>query len=415
MKEAAKNTEAASRVKKHKSVNKDTNRSKLRELTRDLRERVKELNCLYGISRLVEQEGVSLDEIMQQVAELIPASWQYPEDTCARIKLTHGEFKTVDFLETVWKQSELITVNGNQFGTLEVCYLREKPHCDEGPFLKEERNLIHAIAERLGHIIEHKFAEDELQSLYEQERNLREKLQAEMRARVDFTRNLIHELKTPLTALVATSQLLIDEAEGTELGKLAQLVWEGANNVNNRIDELHDVIRGEIGKLKLELKPLNLKRLILSLVEETRALCLQRDVSINVELRERLLEVYADPVRVRQIMLNLLNNALKYASEGKKIVVAAKKRPGFGVVEVRDYGPGIVAKEQRNLFQPGYQSAYPEERTRGLGIGLALCRILVELHGGRIWVESKVGKGSSFFFTLPLLKSDGKKILGKVR
>lgn len=411
MKENVNNRKPASVLRKRGSINRNSNESKLSQLTHDLRERIKELNCLYGISRLVEQAGISLDEVLQQIVELIPASWQYPEDTCARIKLKDRESKTSNFLETSWRQSEVIMVNGNQYGTVEVYYLREKPESDEGPFLKEERNLIHVIAERLGHIIEHKFAEEELQSLYVQERDLREKLQAEMRARVDSTRNLIHELKTPLTALVATSQLLIDEAEGTELGKLAQLVWEGANNVNDRINDLHDVIRGEIGKLKLELKSVDLKDLVSSLLKETNAISQKSGVSINVELEEEIPEVHADPGRVRQILLNLLNNAFKYASEGKEIVIAARKRPGCIAVEVRDYGPGISIKEQRNLFQPGYQFSSSGERTGGLGIGLALCRMLVELHGGKIWVESKPGKGSRFFFTLPLTKSDGRKTL----
>jgi signal transduction histidine kinase len=105
------------------------------------------------------------------------------------------------------------TGNGKRFGTIEVYYTEEKPDCDEGPFLKEERNLIYVIAERLGHAIERQIAEDNVKFLYHRERALREKLQSEMRVRVDFTRKLIHELKTPLTALIATSQLLYDEMQ----------------------------------------------------------------------------------------------------------------------------------------------------------------------------------------------------------
>ncbi len=185
----------------HSSISGDANESKLREVAHNLKERIKELDCLYGISRLVEQDGISFNEILQKVVELIPASWQYPEDTCTRIMMRDSIFKTANFCETRWKQAEIISVNGKQSGTLEVYYLKEKPNCDEGPFIEEERRLIHAIAERLGHIAEHKLAESALQALYEQEKELREKLQAEMRARIDFTRNLIHELKTPLTAL----------------------------------------------------------------------------------------------------------------------------------------------------------------------------------------------------------------------
>lgn len=410
LKEVAKRTRNSAFAKKSEATASDADKSRLRELAHNLGERIKELNCLYGISRLVEQENTTLDEILQKVVELIPPAWQYPEDACALIKLEDREFKTANFRETIWKQGEVITVKGKRFGTVEVYYLNKELESDEGPFLKEERSLIHAVAERLGHIAEHKFAEQELQLLYEQERELREKLQAEMRARIDFTRNLIHELKTPLTALVATSQLLLDEAESSELGRLARHVWEGTNSLNNRIDELHDVVRGAIGKLKTELKPVDLKNLVQSLIEETRALARQNDVTINLNIEGTIPTVYADSTHVHQILLNLLNNAFKYAGEGKRIDIGARKDTNVVVVEVRDYGPGITPEEQPNLFQPGSQLAYTGERSGGLGIGLALCKMLVELHGGKMWVKSQPGKGSSFFFTLRLYKSGNKPV-----
>jgi K+-sensing histidine kinase KdpD len=214
--------------------------SELRALTHKFSERVKELNCLYGISRLVEDRNSSVDKILQGVVDMIPPAWQYPEITCACINLRKRRFKTAVFRETIWKQTEYLTVNGKRFGKLEVYYLEEKPECNEGPFLKEERNLIHAIAERTGHIIEHKLAEANLQTLYKREKKLHQRLQVEMKGRIDFTRNLIHELKTPLTSLVATSQLLLDEEKNERLSKLARYVSEGANSLNSRIDELHD-------------------------------------------------------------------------------------------------------------------------------------------------------------------------------
>jgi signal transduction histidine kinase len=378
--------------------------SELRVLTHKLSERIKELNCLYGISKLVEDRNTSVDEILQGVVDLIPPSWQYPKVTCACIKLKNNQFKTANFRETGWKQAEKIMVNGEQFGTIEIHYLEEKPESDEGPFLNEERNLIHIIAVRLGHIIEHRLAEASLQESYEQEKQLRERLQLEMQGRIDFTRNLIHELKTPLTSLVATSQLLLEEERDMKLGKLARYVWEGANGLNNRIDELHDVIKGEIGKLELELKPLNLGQLLLSLVDETQALARQHGVLINLKLQESLPEVYADAARVRQIVLNLLNNAFKYAAEGGRVTIKATAKSTYATVEVQDRGPGIAEHKVPHLFESEYQMAYPGERSGGLGIGLALCKLLVELHGGKIWVKSQAGKGSSFFFTLPLLR-----------
>lgn len=134
----------------------------LQKRTHDLGERVKELNCLYGLSRLVERSDISLEKIYQGSADLIPPSWQYPENTCARITIDDKEFKTDSFKKTKWKQSSDINVHGKKAGEVEVFYLEKRPIIDEGTFLKEERNLINALSEQLGHITERKRAEEAL-------------------------------------------------------------------------------------------------------------------------------------------------------------------------------------------------------------------------------------------------------------
>jgi two-component system nitrate/nitrite sensor histidine kinase NarX len=133
----------------------------LRKRTRDLEERAKELHCLFAISNLVEAPGISLDQILQGTVDLMPPAWQYPQVAAARVLLEDQVFETHNFEQTVWKQSSDILVQGERIGALEVYYLEERPSSDEGPFLKEERNLLNAIAERLGRIIERIRAETE--------------------------------------------------------------------------------------------------------------------------------------------------------------------------------------------------------------------------------------------------------------
>jgi signal transduction histidine kinase len=375
--------------------------ARLKEITSNLTERVKELNCLYGLSRLSENQALTIDEILQGVIDLVPPAWQYPEITCARIKLKNREITSVNFQTTIWSQEQNIMVNQKRFGLIGVYYREERPHCDEGPFLKEERNLLYVIAERLGHTIERKMAEDNVKFLYQRERELREKLQTEMRIRVDFTRKLIHELKTPLTALIATSQLLYDETSGEKYGKLAKYIRDSAENLNRRIDEMHDVVRGEIGTLRINMQPVDISILLRSLKDETAALAKQCGMAIELDFGGQLPEVHADPDRLRQIILNLINNAFKYARDGKRITIKAAVEEEFLRVEVMDFGPGIPEIRQKTLFEPGYQLKYHEERSGGLGIGLALCKTLIELQGGKIWVQSSAGNGASFFFTIP--------------
>jgi len=144
---------------------KKLNRSDTEELglvSHRLRERIKELNCLYDISSFRDATDYSLDAVLQTVIDFIPPAFQYPEITCARIIFDRYEFTTQNFKDTRWKLAHEITVNNERIGTLEVCYLEEKPAIDEGPFLKEARNLIGAIAETLAKIIEREWAEAEI-------------------------------------------------------------------------------------------------------------------------------------------------------------------------------------------------------------------------------------------------------------
>jgi len=137
----------------------------LQKRTYDLGERVKELNCLYAISKIIDKQDISLGEAFQGIINLIPPAWQYPEIACAQVILEGRVFRTDNFKETIWKQSSDIIVYGNQIGTLEVFCREDKPEEDDGPFLKEERHLINAIARRLGELTEQKRAEEKIKDL----------------------------------------------------------------------------------------------------------------------------------------------------------------------------------------------------------------------------------------------------------
>jgi DNA-binding CsgD family transcriptional regulator len=140
-----------------------------------LRERVKELRCLYGIAKLVERHEPSLDGLLQDAVDLLPPSWQYPEITCARIIYEHKEYRSSGFRETGYKQAADIVLAGRKAGVVEVYYTKKMPPADEGPFLKEERSLIDAVAERLGRTANRMRMEEELRGAYDQ-------LQVERRA-----------------------------------------------------------------------------------------------------------------------------------------------------------------------------------------------------------------------------------------
>ncbi|NMC58434.1 MAG: PAS domain S-box protein [Candidatus Methanofastidiosa archaeon] len=136
----------------------------------NLKERVKELNCLYDIAKVNEIPKITLDQLFQKVVDKIPLGWKYPEITCSRIKFENQEIKTINFTETKWKLESPINAYNDVVGKLEVFYLEERPELEEGPFLTAEKKLVIAIAERLGHILERKYTE---QALLESEQKFR--------------------------------------------------------------------------------------------------------------------------------------------------------------------------------------------------------------------------------------------------
>jgi signal transduction histidine kinase len=137
-------------------------------------------------------------------------------------------------------------------------------------------------------------------------------------------------------------------------------------------------------------------------VDYVSPVAFDRGQTLVTELPNSLPLVKADEVRLRQIVLNLLNNALKFTQEGGKIILRVTQKADSLIIEVEDNGPGIDDKEQAHLFEPYRRLEASEERLSGLGLGLALCKTLVELHGGKIWAKSQAGKGSIFTFSIPL-------------
>lgn len=251
-------------------------------------------------------------------------------------------------------------------------------------------------------ITERKQVEKERERLYQQEKKLRMELQEEIRKRTEFTRALVHELKTPLTPIMASSEMLVVELKEGPLLRLAKNVYEGAQNLNRRIDELLDLARSEIGALRLNLQMISPLKIIQEVITHTAPLAAENQQTLQAELPPSLPTICADEDRVRAILLNLINNAIKFTPPGGKITVRARQEETKVVVEIQDTGRGIDEKEIGRLFQPYYRMERDRERLSGLGLGLALSRRFVEMHNGSLWVTSQKGIGSTFAFSLPI-------------
>ncbi|MEE8471167.1 MAG: ATP-binding protein, partial [Dehalococcoidia bacterium] len=270
--------------------------------------------------------------------------------------------------------------------------------------LVEERTaeLRNANEQLQSEIVERAMIEAKLRDHFEKEKELRQQLEAEISKRVEFTRTLTHELKTPLTSVLASGDVLVSELREEPLLSLAKNVSRGASDLNSRIDELLDLAKGEVGMLELKLEPVDMLQSLREIVERMSPVTSKEGQSLIADLPPSLPLVQADTARLQQVVTNLISNASKFTPEGGKITLRVREKDAALVVEVQDTGRGITREEQKRLFEPYYRIEGDTERFSGLGLGLPLCKTLVELHRGQIWVRSQPGKGSTFGFSLPL-------------
>ncbi|MEN8614390.1 HAMP domain-containing sensor histidine kinase [Dehalogenimonas sp. THU2] len=234
-------------------------------------------------------------------------------------------------------------------------------------------------------------------------KRLNQELDREIQRRAEFNRALVHELKTPLTAMLASAELFVDELSGDPRQDLAKNIYRAAQNLDRRTDELLDVTRGEIGILTVTAKPGDIGPLLVSMADTLRPAAARKRHSLNIDIPDNLPPVKMDDDRVRQVLYNYLTNAIKYTPERGRITLKAYPADSELKVEVIDSGPGISREAQIRLFEPYYRVPRSGgEQLSGLGLGLALSKMIIGLHNGRVWVESAPGKGTTFGFALPL-------------
>jgi signal transduction histidine kinase len=219
-----------------------------------------------------------------------------------------------------------------------------------------------------------------------------------------FIDTLSHELKTPLTTIIAAAGLLAEELEGIadkSSQKLIQTIIQNSNTLEKRLVELLDIVKTGSGKIQLHLEPVDMKSLILGTCAQVSPLLRGKEQQLTTDIPASLPLIHGDGPRLEQVMLNLMTNAVKFTPAGGTICVKAREQDAAIMVAVRDNGIGIPREEQSRLFKPYSRIAADRQRQPGLGLGLALAKQVVELHGGKIWVDSETGEGSTFTFSLP--------------
>ena len=222
----------------------------------------------------------------------------------------------------------------------------------------------------------------------------------------EFLANMSHELRTPLNAIVGFSQVLKQKLFGEVNDKQDEYlddILSSADHLLSLINDILDLSKVEAGQVELETGVFSLREALERGVVMVRERASKNGVALQLELDPGVDLIEGDERRIRQVVFNLLSNAVKFTPRGGRVDVSTARVDGEVRVAVADTGPGISGEDRERIFEEFQQAkATNGERPEGTGLGLALSRSLVELHGGRIWVESEPGKGSTFTFTLPV-------------
>jgi len=228
-----------------------------------------------------------------------------------------------------------------------------------------------------------------------------------------FVATMSHELKTPVTAIKAYSETIIDSLEDIDVETLKsflETILEQASHLEKLINELTDFSKIESGIFELNKEDFDLVELCKNVIDSLQELAASKEVKITFVEPEKDVIIYADRNRIRQVLINLIENGIKYSDKNKEnkfVQLKVKEEKENILVIVEDNGVGIPEDLREKVFERFFRvESYLTSEVGGTGLGLAICKNIIEKHGGKIWVESELGKGSHFFFTIPI-RGDG--------
>jgi signal transduction histidine kinase len=357
----------------------------------ELRERVKELTCLYGIAQLVERPEVAQDELLQDIVALLPPAWLHPKIAQARIIVDGHSYTTLGFQDGRHQQTANIVVNGERRGVVEVVYTEECPELDEGPFLKEERNLIDAVARELALIIERKKAEEDKIKLQEQLRH------ADRLATIgQLSAGIAHELNEPLGNILGFA----------ELAKQASGLPQQAEQDLQKIVKASLYAREIIRKLMLFARQMpqqnshvDLNQIVVEALSFFEVRFAKEGIKLVRALATDLPAIVADAAQLTQVLVNLVVNAIQAMPAGGTLNVQTFADANHVVLVVEDTGIGMSEEVMKQIFVPFFTT---KGVGQGTGLGLPVVHGIVSAHDGSIQVQSQIGQGARFEIRLPI-------------
>jgi PAS domain S-box-containing protein len=296
-----------------------------------------------------------------------------------------------------------------------VCFIdvteRKKAENDLRLYQETLQDTVNERTSQLTQLVERgQRMEEKLRELLNEENRLRRQLEEQIRYRTQFTRSVVHELKTPLTPLLGANEFLKDNLKEEPWAKLAKEAYKGALELNRRIDDLYDLTRDELGTLKLNYVRVAPMEIVQQLVAMVNLQCQSCVHELTVDVPETLPVVSCDPQRLKQVLYNLIDNACKHTQPGTKIKLSLRLENDKLIFQVEDSGPGIKIDKLKDIFSSYSKRDARGDHHGGLGLGLSICKTFVTLHGGEIFAESCPSAGSCFWFYIPLKPPNGVEV-----
>jgi two-component system, NtrC family, sensor kinase len=356
-----------------------------------LRERVKELTCLYGIAQVADRTDIPLQEVIGRVVSFLPVAWQYPECACARVWIDGSAFLSEAFQESAQRLAANVVVATRNRGQVEVFYRETKPLADEGPFLKEERSLINEVARQVSLMLERREASEANARLEEQLRH------ADRLATIGrLAAGVAHELNEPLGAILGFAQLTqgnfgIPDQTGRDLEKIVRAALRAREIVKKLLIFARQT--------PAERVPVDINRVVRDGLFLLTTRCAKAGIAIDLHLPAHLPAVEGDPGLLQQVVVNLAVNGIQAMPRGGTLTLTTGTEGESVLLAVQDSGEGMTEAVRRHVFTPFFTT---KEVGQGTGLGLPVVHGIVTAHGGQISLQSEAGKGTRVRILLPL-------------
>jgi signal transduction histidine kinase len=380
-----------------------------------LRNRIKQLNCIYMVTKVIADGGLDVEKKMSSIVKLLPGAMRYPEQTHAKIIYFGKEYRTENYEDCLYSISEALKVGKQYVGMIEINIKPDSEHdTNGGAFQFSEVSLLQEVASRVNAFLKQNEIQNSLAQLNVeldkrvldrtfQLEEARHQAEQASKAKSEFLASMSHEFRTPINAIIGFTQFIKqdDGRLNPEQKEALQYISDAGIHMMSLIDNVLDLAKLESGSMQLNFELVDVGDVLEQVKNMLEPQRHSKDVSVETNMMVTKSAFPLDRQRFSQILINLMNNAIKYNRQHGQVIVNVREEAGMLKVIVKDTGKGITKENMDKLFEAFYRVS-DNQVEDGIGVGLTVVKRLVELMSGTIEVESEVGAGSIFKVEIPI-------------